>query len=409
VRFEYWQEDGPHFEREFTQQAVEQQWPLIGLAAEQNSFLVVHVDLEGEQDQSEIIKFKTTELEFDLPIVLTENSDKTPNGRMLLFGANNSKSPKSKDYFWGVDRRGEVVWAIDVSEFPPISGSTIDPVGDNLFIYRAKNLVHFINAYGETVSKIGLSFNPTRDVALLPNGNVMVLEYNQEFRKLAPWGRVVFAWEVLREVNPAGEIVWSWDSSEHLDVHRMPEGPVYRDGALDWSHINSVNYLEATDQLLISVRNQSWVLLVDHKTGEVLWRLGQDGDFSLSVGDWFKGQHDATLQADGSFMVFDNRNIQRVEEPSRVARYMLDTENHQAELVWSYDLDHGYKSMGGASSWMDGGMVVAAGGTRTDGVPLEIIELDVLDEEVWGMSLESEEGSYLVYRASPFVYADALQ
>jgi hypothetical protein len=87
---------------------------------------------------------------------------------------------------------------------------------------------------------------------------------------------------------------------------------------------------------------------------------------------------------------------------------MLDRENFEAELVWAYGLDHGYKSMGSARSLEDGGTVIAAGGTRRSGVPLEIIELDVLDEEVWRMGLEGEEGDYLVYRASPFVYADVL-
>jgi|GEM_PF-5577443 len=408
VRFEYWQEDGLRFEREFAPQTVEEQLPLIGLVAGQNSYLVVHVDLEGEQDQSEVIEFQTTDLEFELPVVLGEGSDETPNGGMFLFGAFNSQEFESDRYFWGVDRRGEVVWALDTGEHPPVSGAAIEAVGDNLFVYRSERLVRFVNGYGETVSQIGLSFNPNHDVALLPNGNVIVVEYKQELRNLDLWGEFLFAWDVLREVNPAGEIVWSWDISEHLDVNRMPEGLIFKDGKLEWSHVNSVEYLEETDQLLISVRNQSWVLLVDHKTGEVVWRLGRGGDFSLAGEDWFKGQHDATLQADGSIMVFDNGNIQQAVVPSRVARYMLDTENFEAELVWAYGLDHGYKSMGSARSLEDGGTVIAAGGTRRSDAPLEIIELDLLGEEVWRMGLEGEEGDYLVYRAIPFVYAEVL-
>jgi hypothetical protein len=407
VRFEYWQEDGHRFERAFSQQTVEQQWPLVGLVAGQKSHLLVHVERDGEQVQSEMIEFQTTPLDVELPIVVSEGSDETPNGRMLLFAVKDPEG-ESVRQFWGVDRRGEVVWTLDTSEFPPVTGATIDPVEENLFLYRAKGSARFVNAYGEMVSQIGLSFKPSHDVALLPNGNVITVEKNRASRNLEDWGEVMFVWDVLKEVNPAGEVVWSWDSAAYLDVNRIPEGTEPRNEILDWSHVNSVEYIEETDQLLISVRHQNWVLLVDHKTGEVLWRLGHGGDFSLSGGVWFKGQHDATLQNDGSVLVFDNGNLRSAEVPSRAARYQLDTENQQAELVWSYNLDHAYSSLGSVRTLAGGETIIAAGGKRSKGVPLEIFELDAMDEKVWSMSIEDATNRSLVYRAVPYVYADVI-
>ena len=45
----------------------------------------------------------------------------------------------------------------------------------------------------------------------------------------------------------------------------------------------------ATDTLLYSSRHQDWLILIDHKTGDVLWKLGHDGDFTKreSTGDIF--------------------------------------------------------------------------------------------------------------------------
>ena len=52
-------------------------------------------------------------------------------------------------------------------------------------------------------------------------------------------------------------------------------------------------------ELLLSIRNQHWIVKIDFMdatgTGEVLWRLGEGGDFKLTDGvdptDWFYAQH----------------------------------------------------------------------------------------------------------------------
>jgi Arylsulfotransferase (ASST) len=59
----------------------------------------------------------------------------------------------------------------------------------------------------------------------------------------------------------------------------------------------------AGQALIISVRNQSWVIKLDYndgkETGNILWRLGYQGDFALQNGtdpqDWFYAQHDAHI------------------------------------------------------------------------------------------------------------------
>jgi hypothetical protein len=86
----------------------------------------------------------------------------------------------------------------------------------------------------------------------------------------------------------------------------------------DWTHANAIIYSD-DGNLLISMRHQNWVIKVDYGngvgTGNILWRLGQQGDFVLNGGtdptDWFYAQHApsfTTTNTSGKFslVLFDN-------------------------------------------------------------------------------------------------------
>ena len=87
--------------------------------------------------------------------------------------------------------------------------------------------------------------------------------------------------------------VWVWDEFDHLDVNRHPWN------FPDWTHSNAVVYSPTDGNLLVSLRHQNWVVKVDYRdgqgTGNILWRLGEGGDFTLVNGtdptDWNYAQH----------------------------------------------------------------------------------------------------------------------
>jgi hypothetical protein len=67
----------------------------------------------------------------------------------------------------------------------------------------------------------------------------------------------------------------------------------------DWTHSNDMVYSSDDHNLLLSIRHQNWIIKIDfddgHGSGNVLWRLGEGGDFKLVGGtdptDWFYAQH----------------------------------------------------------------------------------------------------------------------
>ena len=110
----------------------------------------------------------------------------------------------------------------------------------------------------------------------------------------------------------------------HCPLPPLPEYPPRTDGiGPDWTHSNSVVYSPDDGNLLLSMRHQFWVLKIDYEngqgSGDILWRLGPQGDFTLMKGgvadedidDWFYSQHYANIVSPNStgvfnLMVFDN-------------------------------------------------------------------------------------------------------
>jgi hypothetical protein len=90
-------------------------------------------------------------------------------------------------------------------------------------------------------------------------------------------------------------------------------------GYPDWTHSNAILYTD-DGNLLLSIRHQSWIVKIDfaNGTGDIIWRLGNLGDFTLLDGtdptDWFSAQHApafATSNSSGKFQmaVMDNGNF----------------------------------------------------------------------------------------------------
>ena len=114
-----------------------------------------------------------------------------------------------------------------------------------------------------------------------------------------------------------------WSTFDHLDINRHPMN------FPDWTHSNGLLYSADDHNLLLSIRHQNWIIKIDfndgHGSGNVLWRLGEGGDFKLIGGtdptDWFYAQHGMsyfTPNTTGVFRlgVLDNGN-DRLFPPQR--------------------------------------------------------------------------------------------
>lgn len=263
-----------------------------------------------------------------------------PNGNLFY----NGKTPENPSRFpmWSLFKGGVVL--------------EVDPHGNIVWEYQHPDHHH--------------------DARRLRNGNTILLCLEKIPQSLVPRikGGVpgteldgdIYA-DVVYEVTPSGEIVWTWHAYEHLD----PETDIItpQDQRHEWSHGNTVGEL-ADGNIVLSFRNISTVVIVDRKTGEIIWKLG---DKVLAQ------QHFPNELPNGNLLIFDNGahrrntalNFSRVIEVSRQTQ----------EIVWEYSDNPPHNFF---SSYISGAQRLPNGNTLiTEGGFGRLFEVTPAGEVVW--------------------------
>lgn len=230
------------------------------------------------------------------------------------------------------------------------AGASLDAHGAVLFL--RDHALESVDELGQrvtrfTASELGVS-GLHHDVVRLSNGNLLALSYVFQEIDYVDLGQTLVAGDRIIEVDPEGAVVWSWDSFDHLDPQRRREGfdqlvfdPVRLELGRDWSHGNGLVHDPASDTILLSLRHQDWIVQVDHTTGDVIWRFGAEGDFTLESGSWPYHQHSPQWQSDGSLLLYDNGvgnpELDDSLERSRAVRFTLDDVMMRATEAWQDD------------------------------------------------------------------------
>lgn len=343
-----------------------------------------------------------------------------------------------------VDLQGNVIW------YCPGNAEPVKPMQNGHFIIvrptdlqevdLACNVVRDVsmaqvneslqaNGYDFTIPPpLGLTGgNPFHhDVLVLPNGHwIGLCEIAKNFTDLPGYpGTTQVVGDALVDIDPNGNVVWVWSSFDHLDVNRYPYF-----GLPDWTHSNALVYT-ADGNLLLSMRNQSWILKIDYAngmgSGNLLWKLGQDGDFTLLGGDpsqWFYAQHYPNiLSVNGSqttLAVYDDGNLrigsdgQPCGPPvppapdcySRATIFQIDESTNIASLQWQY-LPGFFSYWGGSIDVLSNGDVEFDSSAPSNFAGSEIIEVTPTGsaQVVWQMNIVGAgAGVYRGYRV-PSLY-----
>jgi hypothetical protein len=132
-------------------------------------------------------------------------------------------------------------------------------------------------------------------VLALPNGHwVMLTDYTKNYTNLPGYpGTTTVLGDALVDVDQNSNPDWVWNTFDHLDISRHPMN------FPDWTHSNDMLYSRDDHNLLLSIRHQNWIVKIEFLdgkgSGNVMWRLGEGGDFKLVGGtdptDWFYAQH----------------------------------------------------------------------------------------------------------------------
>jgi arylsulfate sulfotransferase len=253
------------------------------------------------------------------------------------------------------------------------------------------------------------------DVLGLNNQHWIFLVYEyRDFQDLPGYpGTTSVLGDALVDLDPNNEPVWVWQAFDHLDVHRHPfMFP-------DWTHSNAIVYT-SDGNLLLSMRHQSWILKIAYAngtgSGDILWRLGPDSDFTLSGGDpaqWFYNQHfPVLLQTQGAqfrLALYDNGDtrpdssgqpcIQDNTCYSRAVIMNVDQLARTADVSWEY-VPGWFSFWGGSIRVLSNGNVECDSSTVDGGYSRVIEVMGGSDPQlVWQMDT-SDAFLYRAYRIS---------
>lgn len=182
------------------------------------------------------------------------------------------------------------------------------------------------------------------DIEVLPNGNVLILQWDRisaadalaAGRNPALLPGEVWSERIIevRQTGPTtGEIVWEWRAWDHLiqdfdpglanfgvvadhpekiNVNYIPRGG----NDPDWLHINGMDYNAELDQIVLSINafDEFWIISKDTAdTGEIMYRWGNPAAYQMGTlaDQTLFNQHDARwieegLRGEGNILVYNN-------------------------------------------------------------------------------------------------------
>lgn len=206
---------------------------------------------------------------------------------------------------------------------------------------------------------------------LMPNGNFLLLSAEERILdnwplkdddKDCPRGKAKVIGDVIVEASQSGQIINEWKIFDIIDPYRLCYGscsPYWRargfPDSFDWCHANAASYDESDDSILVSLRTQDCIIKFSRKTGDLIWILGDPGNWKspwkekllTPIGNtsWPYHQHDCSVTSEGHVLCFDNGNFRALpfeskmpaeESYSRAVEYKIDTKKMTVEQVWSY-------------------------------------------------------------------------
>lgn len=339
-------------------------------------------------------------------------------------------------------------------ETPLIVQSNPDPYAQQI---REVDLAgnQLIQSNAEIVSEqlVAMGKHPitgfSHELMRLPNGGLMTIGVNERIvangNQCGYTGGQPNTCDVLGDavivLNANLQVTWAWDAfdqgayTDAHGTHQLVDQPAVLGEtctpnyagcpafylapvANDWTHSNSLQ-LMADGNIIISIRHLDWVVKLNYANGagdgHILWRMGPNGDFSLTtintqgtedlaVYPWFSHQHQPAFAFNDAFIdgveiltVFDDGNtriadVGGVGDPNGHSRgqvYAVNEAALQANLNTNADLGQYSFALGSAQILPNGNMFFDAGAigpkpgpwyglnveTDPNGVPLFILQI----------------------------------
>ncbi|NHI88045.1 MAG: hypothetical protein EAX87_00900 [Candidatus Thorarchaeota archaeon] len=232
----------------------------------------------------------------------------------------------------------------------------------------------------------------------------------------------LYQFDYIEEYNSTGDLVWTLDTRDFIsNTQWCPYGDMWAD-ARDITHSNTVFFDADKDIIYYNSRNTNTFYKIDHKTGSVLWGLGEYGNFSLfdingnPKNGLFYHAHSVEKIDENKFILFDNdyhNQSSSLHKVSRMIEIETDTNTMTANVTWAWNgpLDY-YSEWWGDADHLPNGNRLGVFGKEYhpySDLSARLVEVDESGNIVWEMSFEKPDPlEFIVYRMERFRFTPTL-
>ena len=177
---------------------------------------------------------------------------------------------------------------------------------------------------------------------------------NNTFLALQSYERDVgnnsYLFDKIVQVDTDGNVLWSWDTFDHIplsEASAFNETSVFNGQTLiDFSHANSLDWDYNNSIIYLNLRCTNTFYKIDQTTGELVWAVGEFGNFTLlddsgnQVSSLWYHSHDTKQVAQDVFTMFDNdyNNVTNPDDDhSRMLELTVNETDMTAYVDWSWE------------------------------------------------------------------------
>ena len=413
-RVQYFMEDGRGYEIEAETAGTEHSFFLWGMKAQTKYSIEIYLDGDEAAYVTEFTSgiLSDTVPEYEMTI---KNTEKVSEGFLLL----TTSATKEEEVFPTavmIDTDGDIVWYYE-HDIPGFAS-----LGDMQYIEETQTVLTAI-VKGENMAEI-----PAEEAVEIDLSGKIVWK-SREYPNVYYWDdeswhhiynrlpddSIIMLRRDLTDTTIGDKIVnidrnynilWEWRYQDH---YKPPQcNPATW---CDWTHCNWVVMRKKENIAYLNVRHLSRFHKIDMETGEVIWTMGPDGDFTV-ISDlqdpWFEWAHAPKVygENDEKVLLYDNGTVDRGY--SRVIEYTIDEVNMVATVNYVFDGketgQEWFTEAFGDADPLPGGNIMVTAGTDDLERPNKFFEVTRDGEIVWELTFtDGENWNSILYNSYKFI------
>lgn len=236
-------------------------------------------------------------------------------------------------------------------------------------------------------------------------------------------GEKIYGFDWINEYDWQGNLLWSLNTRSFISPSMWcPFNDSYVGETRDLTHGNTVFYDSEEDVLYYCTRNCNTFYKIDHKTKEIIWGLGEYGNFTLfdRGGNLrehlFFHAHSVEKIDANTFILFDNDMHNQTNPGNQRSRIVEITVNETTMIAieswsWTAPVEY-YSNIWGDADLLPNGNRLGTFGTDTHpntDLGARLVEVNDSGDVVWEMNFPKENDfRYGVYRMERFRFTPTL-